>query len=432
MKLLLLVCTFCIFLPLRHYVYGVHCDKNHVGTTECVLLEPYYHKKQWGTCLTNTYIKQLSQTRQKHHHCRDIGATYCWYQCMLELNDLAEGPVYQNCICGDSNSTTLSPMSTVPTLPDWCYSPDGTSCNWYRQCLEKAKPCSGQTTDYAIKYAERFCELYQAHYNSFSPYGQRWIDLVRRCLQVKLVPVLRQWRDVTCQMIRDQAFDSHSPCYVYPNRVSDQYSFCNLPYLDNWKVFWTIKSGLLNEPIESMKGLLETFFNCKKRFGSNLIVKLIKLKVAIMNLDWHYRRSTVSDDNVMAWRIANSIAQQFSWDNVGISWYAFLSNGTASNVTDINILLGSKYQLDLSSPNAPVADLNRTVDEVGNAVENNQLRYIPNSVRILKFNGCLDIHCNETYAETTPLPVINKAGEITVTTWLRLAFMTTCITFVQL
>ena len=58
------------------------------GTTECVLLEPYYNKYQWATCLTDTYIGTFSKGK---HGCRSSLVIYCWYQCMLEVNNLEEG-----------------------------------------------------------------------------------------------------------------------------------------------------------------------------------------------------------------------------------------------------------------------------------------------------------------------------------------------------
>ena len=45
---------------------------------------------------------------------------------------ISTGPVYDNCSC--------DPHAEIPAnkvdLPDWCYSPDGTSCLWYTSCLE--------------------------------------------------------------------------------------------------------------------------------------------------------------------------------------------------------------------------------------------------------------------------------------------------------
>jgi len=58
------------------------------GGLECLLLEPYYNRYQYATCLTDSYIKLKSKGR---HHCRDVVTRYCYYQCMLELNDIEEG-----------------------------------------------------------------------------------------------------------------------------------------------------------------------------------------------------------------------------------------------------------------------------------------------------------------------------------------------------
>ncbi|MES1923627.1 hypothetical protein MHBO_005235 [Bonamia ostreae] len=70
-------------------VFG-ECDRNvgPVGSPECVLLTPYYHKYQWGTCVTNSYMQTASKG---YAMCRDHSATYCYYQCMLELYEIAEG-----------------------------------------------------------------------------------------------------------------------------------------------------------------------------------------------------------------------------------------------------------------------------------------------------------------------------------------------------
>jgi hypothetical protein len=63
-------------------------DVGPAGSPECVLLTPYYQKYQWGTCLTDEYIKTASKGNA---HCRDLSATYCYYQCMMELYEIEEG-----------------------------------------------------------------------------------------------------------------------------------------------------------------------------------------------------------------------------------------------------------------------------------------------------------------------------------------------------
>lgn len=58
------------------------------GGVECVLLDPYYSEYQWATCLTDEYIRTKSGG---NHVCRSSYVTYCYYQCMVELNNIDEG-----------------------------------------------------------------------------------------------------------------------------------------------------------------------------------------------------------------------------------------------------------------------------------------------------------------------------------------------------
>lgn len=62
------------------------CDKNSgpVGSYECVLLKPAYSQYQWAYCKTETYIQLKSKGR---HRCKDRSATYCYYQCNIEVNE---------------------------------------------------------------------------------------------------------------------------------------------------------------------------------------------------------------------------------------------------------------------------------------------------------------------------------------------------------
>jgi hypothetical protein len=63
-----------------------------------------------------------------------------------------------------------------------------TNCEWYGNCLEKKYQCSGTDDDYAMEYAIKFCNLYDEHVAEFSIEGQTWVNAVRKCLQVSLVP----------------------------------------------------------------------------------------------------------------------------------------------------------------------------------------------------------------------------------------------------
>ena len=161
-----------------------------LGGTHCVLLTPYYSEYQWATCLTDDYIMQSASARGKTHYCRSQSAVQCWYQCMIEFYDMNSGPVNANCRCSPGSTTS---MPTMPLLPH-CFSPRGDDCQWYGECLEVRYPCQGTGDGYAIEFAEKFCNLYSTNYNDFSTEGQSWIDAVRKCLQVELVPSLRRLR----------------------------------------------------------------------------------------------------------------------------------------------------------------------------------------------------------------------------------------------
>ena len=67
------------------------------------------------------------------------------------------------------------------------HSSNDRGCAWYRSCLEKEVPCSGKDGDYAIADGEKFCNKYTFSYSSFSSDGQKWVDAVRKCLQVNAV-----------------------------------------------------------------------------------------------------------------------------------------------------------------------------------------------------------------------------------------------------
>ena len=126
-----------LILPVLIALVDSYCDRQTgpAGVTECFLGTPYYSEFQCGTCLTNAYIMQKSGGK---HICRD-NAAYCYYQCMIETFNIAEGPVYEGCSCVEGEP--LPQPANI--LPADCYSPDGTDCSWYGRCLAARYPCSG-------------------------------------------------------------------------------------------------------------------------------------------------------------------------------------------------------------------------------------------------------------------------------------------------
>ncbi|VDH98338.1 Hypothetical predicted protein [Mytilus galloprovincialis] len=138
LKIIILGCVFSHVSSYCNPAFGPS------GNIACVLGEPYYKKYQYATCQTNLYIKLKSDYR---HVCRTMAdgtqPMYCWNQCMIELYELSEGPVYSNCECNPGGSLTNNPMTTYIKLPGDCYSPNGRNCSWFNKCLRAKYSCNG-------------------------------------------------------------------------------------------------------------------------------------------------------------------------------------------------------------------------------------------------------------------------------------------------
>ena len=223
------------------------------GLTQCFLDRLHYSKYQYGTCVTDAYIRQRSGG---HYGCRDITVTYCYYPCMIEKFGIDQGPVYEDCLC--DISVQLQQQSVI--LPASCYSPAGMHCDFYRQCLAEMFNCTGPA-EYAISYGEKFCNLYEQSKSQLSQEGVRWLDAARKCLQVALVPALYlSQMQPSCQDIRIKAFDSHVPCYVEPY---EGISVCSLSVSDWIIIIMTVKSSFVSSAwLETVKASLLTAAMC--------------------------------------------------------------------------------------------------------------------------------------------------------------------------
>jgi hypothetical protein len=105
----------------------------------------------------------------------------------------------------------------------FCISPPQDQCHFYRNCLEKERPCG--SAGYALKFAEHFCNKFKALRPRMSPRGQQWITDTMACLQLKLVPVAVGLRRPDCTSLQFEAQASHVGCYV-------QNGFCDI--LHDW------------------------------------------------------------------------------------------------------------------------------------------------------------------------------------------------------
>ena len=310
-----------VFLAVSGNLHGCDPDTGPAGVVRCFLDPSYDAQYQYGTCHANSYVRQTSKGK---HECRDRTSTYCYYQCMLEKHGLYSGSVYEDCRC-DPNGSLPQPSVILPTA---CYSPDGTDCGWYRQCLAKEFPCTGHA-EYAINYGEKFCNLYTNSRLHFSRRALQWINATRKCLQVALVPVLHFGpAKPTCEEIKTIAFESHVPCYVEPHRGL---SICNLSLADWVRVFWTIKSSFLPPTFaETLKASVEVLTDC----GIVWSTQLSKYGYAVsVQLEERINGQAVGDmlsDDELAHAIVLDISSSLQWSQDStIDWYAFAVNTSA-------------------------------------------------------------------------------------------------------
>ena len=412
-----------IFVPME--TLSQRCiSAGDLGEAHCVLLAPYYFEYQWAICLTNDYIMRSASVRGKTHFC--LGhADQCWYQCMAARYDRFAGHVNAGCRC--SPSTTLMPTMLRPR----CFSPRGNSCKWYRKCLEVRYNCRKTKHDYAIKFGEKFCKLYSTNYNDFSSLGQSWIDAVRKCLQVKLVPYLWPWVSTTCKELHGTAFKSHTPCYLSPDPANKAPSICDLSCADIWKVFWLVAidgEALKSEPLKTIEQMLDVAVGC---FTDHRLTCLPTDLQNVINIGVRLTKGFLIQVNPLnlAGCLIGNIAAQLGWNEKGFGWFPFLNGDNSYADTDmqgnrkrrdttdflqpqpdilsINILLVDLYGLNISNHTTPIGghnlSLEQAINELALAVSHGSLSQIPLflndtelTLDVLSVGQCIDFLCNST------------------------------------
>ncbi|KAL9982541.1 hypothetical protein ACROYT_G004595 [Oculina patagonica] len=301
-------------------------------------------------------------------------------------------------------------LSPTPPLPSECHSPSGDSCEWYRDCLEKKYPCEATSNAYAIKYAQTFCKLYGKRYSSFSPDAQKWVDGVRKCLQVVLVPLLRPGTKPTCQEIREKAFASHTPCYLHP--AKDVPSICDLSCGEYFKIFWTIKGSFtqLDTALESIKGMWNIGTKCglhtqiRKCLSITNASQMRFARVEVQKFSQIKKRSTDSlseadAKNKFADGVGSAIASTLKWNKNVMDWIAHPGNGTNTDDAEtlhIIMVLADKKALGIVNTSTPSVDFDQTIQEFASAIEegNLLLKVHGSNVWVKSLASCSDKSCD--------------------------------------
>lgn len=370
------------------------------GPTECIQLDRYNNEYQWATCLSNAYIQQKSG---HEHICSSPYANYCWYQCMIEVHNKEYGSVTNDCSCQPGRIPTLS-------LPTECYSPAGDSCDWYRNCLEKKYPCEGSRNSYTVTFAKKFCRMFEELSAKFSADGQKWMDGVRKCLQVALVPLLRPWTNPTCSDIRERAIASHTPCYLKPDK--DVPSICDLDYVQYVKIFWTIKGSFikLDTAWQSLKGMWNvetectlskiqhTYESAKQTLKD--VIKFFKIKIQKFEKRQRYNDYLPEADlqSRFADEVGSNLASSLQWNTNVMDWLAYTDAVFDLDSVDIFIVLADKKALGMVNTSAPSVDFYQTIQEFASAVKNGTppVQVDGQKVWIKSLASCSDKSCKST------------------------------------
>ena len=438
MKTILLVTVTIILLSNMSVEGLMECNPyfGPAGKAECVELEGY-DDAQWGVCLSNEYIQIKSKYR---HICREylgMRPDYCWYQCQIETFNLEDGPVYDQCRCAPGDPPSTEPpiphiQNGNGSLPEWCLSPSGTECNWYKDCLLKRHPCVTYTTGYAMSYSEKFCNLYkkfqkyrptliesQKYRSSITTQGLKWVDAVRKCLQVALVPYIRPWSKPTCGDLKKIAYNSHAPCYLEP--LPDAPSICDLDCKDWAHIFWGIKDGFTQSFVEPLQGALDVMLgHCGKNFTlmtDECPTATVRLVLNRKAFRLGKRSSNQGRLNILAGNIADKLARKATWSKVNSDWYGYAPNSTTnqdtgSDIMEIEVLLADKVVLfpaytAYRSPHGSNLRLKKEIKNLVDAVEDGYLydMQIGNEkVSVKSMFACHDVQCEETFSNVTAGP----------------------------
>jgi hypothetical protein len=382
-------------LLLVESAYSQACDAQigPSGTYVCALLAPYYTDYQWATCLTQAYITQLTKKV-----CINLTATYCWLQCMAEMHDdpvIINGTVREDCRCSPSQ------VLNTTSLPHSCYSPDGTDCGWYRNCLEKRYSCQGTTAGYAIRFAEKYCTLYTASYGLFTPSGRQWVNEVRKCLQVTLAPLLRPWNDLTCEQVQQFAFKSHAPCYLNPGNSAP--SMCKLNCLEWDKIVWTIRGDFKEQGyiMESINEMINAALECPSStfscfYALNVIYPILPFKMVLQKGPKKTRAASGGNatENVpLASLLSNSISAAMQWDANVLDWIVYVDEAaSASNSTHVIAVL---WLMSRTEVNQSIAASESKILKGANTKL--QDAFIMGNLKIGFSLDSMDLSCNTIY-----------------------------------
>ena len=253
-----------------------------------------------------------------------------------------------------------------------------------------------------MQYASEFCRLYSGNRANLTAQGQRWLDAVRKCIQVKLVPIIRPYVDMTCTAVKTFALETHPPCYQAP--YPGEPSICDLALSDWGKIFWTVKGGFETAVIPSLKGLLNVTNRCPStvlqglnytRNSQELGLRMFRLTAEKIQRDMDYGPT--------ADIIVHQLANQLEWKNKGVQWFAFIGQSMNANEVPFDVLLGSRSMYDIKFTGVPTATMMEILDDLAFQTSNGTITFtLDHMLSLTKFTDCLDLACQNINLQVTP------------------------------
>lgn len=358
-------------------------DDGPSGVYDCVPLKGY-DLPQYATCLTNSYAEMKTNYR---YACEEnlfgIRPTYCWYQCMVELHDMDNGQVYNDCACTPGQHVTKyqGNISTTHSLiPERCHTPTGYDCLWFRTCLNSKYSCDGTDYKELMELGSHFCNFASTTKKKISENGSLWYENAQKCFQVQMAPVLKQWLHLNCSIVENKATSVRNQCLSKPLGVI---SLCDLSHDDVWTIFWSIRQSFYTNLVPSITNLMNLIRNCSTSEKESNVreMRLFFPPTLIIHVT-----------NKMIEEYFSKIVAKMSWQDEGIRWFCVLSR-------QMTVYLAVRPKINESQEKQNGTSLDMALMKFANAFKDGKFQYNiqGNLIQLDKMFVCKDIHCEDTY-----------------------------------
>ena len=123
------------------------------------------------------------------------------------------------------------------------------TCAYYA-CMNERMQC--QPEQYFTRFAERYCNIFEAKQDHFSEVGRETLTRIKICLQGKV----ESETDLTCGNALSKAYGHHRDCYLASG-------FCALPTHDKFAILSIVYPELRHHGFQV--ALLQTVAGCIRR-----------------------------------------------------------------------------------------------------------------------------------------------------------------------